>query len=205
MNGQTGFSPLQPITLTGTSISSAPFVEMNPLQVMFDGIVVGSVAAETGSSNTFIIQNAGLGQMTILGWSWTNGTVATGAQRNLTTVINSEGTNVTAFDGNGYFTSSNIPAPGTVVAAGASITVTVNFDTEVSIFTPPPIRRMLADFIIRSLELIIPHSQYIPMAAQHTRCSLVLQAPVRLLSFSILTGKVVGTHSKIALILSMAV
>jgi hypothetical protein len=130
VNGKTGYATSQPVTVTGMSISSAPFITMNPLQVDFNGIVVGSAAQKSGSDSTFIINNVGLGKMTILGFGWTSGPVssATSVFQNLTTV-----NNVTTFDGNGYFTSQNMPPIGTVIPAGGSVTVDVNFNTNVSI------------------------------------------------------------------------
>jgi hypothetical protein len=102
---------------------------MNPLQVDFAGIVVGSAAAYTGSDSTFIINNVGLNPMTILGFGRTNGSVTstTSVFQNLTTVQN-----VTTLDGNGYFTSANMPPIGTVIPGGGSVTVNVNFNTNVS-------------------------------------------------------------------------
>jgi hypothetical protein len=92
--------------------------------VDFAGIVVGSAAAETGSS-TFIINNVGLSPMTILGLAYTNGSI---------TSNNSVFYNVTsdALGVNGYFTSMDMPAVGTVIGGGESVTVSVNFKANVS-------------------------------------------------------------------------
>ena len=125
VNGITGYAPQQPISLTGMSVSSAPFITINPLQVDFAGIVVGSAAAETGSDSTFIINNVGLSPMTILGLAYTNGSVTSNSSvfYNVTSA---------AFDVNGYFTSTDMPAVGTVIPGGASVTVSVNFKANVS-------------------------------------------------------------------------
>jgi hypothetical protein len=125
VNGVTGYAPQQPISLTGMSVSSAPFITINPLQVDFAGIVVGSTAAETGSDSTFIINNVGLSQMTILGFAYTNGSVTSNSS--VFYNVTSE-----ALDVNGYFTSSDLPKVGTVIAGGASVTVSVNFQANVS-------------------------------------------------------------------------
>jgi hypothetical protein len=135
VNGKSGFAPSQPIMLTGMSISSAPFIAMSPLQVDFAGIVVGSAAATTGSDNTFIISNNGLSPMTLLGMAWTNGSISSNSSvfYNLTAGFNSNGNAVTSFGGGGYFTFTNMPAVGTVIAGGASVTVNANFNTNVSL------------------------------------------------------------------------
>ena len=106
VNGVTGYATAQPITLTGMSISSAPFITVNPLQVDFQGIVVGSASQQTGSDSTFIINNVGLGPMTITDFAWTNGSVSspTVVFHNLTLTTDGSGNPVTAFDSNGSFT-----------------------------------------------------------------------------------------------------
>jgi hypothetical protein len=126
------------------SISSAPFITMNPLQVDFDGIVVGSADQETGSDSTFIINNVGLGPMTITGFGWTNGSVSspTAIFHNLTSATDGSGNPVTAFDGNGYFTSINMPSVGTVIPGGGSVTVNVNFNSNVSPFPKAHVLKM---------------------------------------------------------------
>jgi len=133
-NGVAGFESTQPVTVTGMSISGTPFISINPLQVDFAPIVVGSAAAATGSSNTFVINNEGQSPMTILGLAWTNGSVsaATTVFRNMTAGTDSRGNPATVFDGNGYFTSNNMPNVGTVIPAGASITVNSEFNSNVS-------------------------------------------------------------------------
>lgn len=132
-NGVTGYSSQQPITLTGKSISSAPFLSINPLMVDFDGVVVGSAAAESGSDNTFIVSNIGLSAMKILGLAYTTDPISSpnATFYNLTETTNANGTTVTTFDPNGYFTSDDMPQPGTVIAGGGSITVNANFNTNV--------------------------------------------------------------------------
>lgn len=144
VNGVTGYATTQPVTLTGMSISSAPFITMNPLQVDFDGIVVGSADQETGSDSTFIINNVGLGPMTITGFGWTNGSVSspTAIFHNLTSATDGSGNPVTAFDGNGYFTSINMPSVGTVIPGGGSVTVNVNFNSNVSPFPKAHVLKM---------------------------------------------------------------
>jgi hypothetical protein len=138
VNSVPEYATAQPITLTGMSISSAPFITMNPLQVDFDGIVVGSAAAEGGSDSTFIINNVGLAPMNITGFGWTTGSVssATAVFNNLTSITDANGT-VTAFDANGYFTSTNMPSVGTIIPGGGSVTVDVNFNSNASSLSKP--------------------------------------------------------------------
>lgn len=133
VNGVTGYAPQQPITLTGMSISTAPFITMNPLQVDFEGIVVGSAASETGSDSTFIINNVGLTDMTILGLAFTNGSISSASSvfHNLTSTTVG-GVTTTVFDSNGVFTSTNMPAVGSVIKGGGSMTVSANFKSNIT-------------------------------------------------------------------------
>ena len=133
VNAVTGNAPQQPVTLTGTSISAAPFISMDPVQVDFAGIVAVSAAAETGSDSTFIISNVGMADMTILGPAYTNTSISllTSIFYNLTSVTTSSGI-VTTFDSNGIFTSTNMPLAGTVIKGGASITVSANFQSDIT-------------------------------------------------------------------------
>ncbi|KAH9222596.1 WSC domain-containing protein [Leptodontidium sp. 2 PMI_412] len=128
-NGNVGFAPQQPISLTGTAISAAPFITVNPLQIDFAGVVVGSAAAETGSDATFILSNVGLSDMTILGMAWTSDAVNSDAAvfHNLTTVNGK-----TLLDGPGYFTSTSMPSIGQVIPAGGTMTINANFNTNVT-------------------------------------------------------------------------
>ncbi len=134
VNAVTGYATQQPVTLTGMSISAAPFITMNPLQVSFDGVVVGSAAATTGSDAAFVINNVGMSNMTILGYAYTNTSVTstTSVFHNLTsTTVN--GVTTTVFDSNGVFTSTDMPAVGTVIEGGSSVTVSANFNSNVSL------------------------------------------------------------------------
>lgn len=101
--------------------------------VDFDGVVVGTAAAEGGSDNTFIINNIGLSPMRILGLAYTTDSINSpnATFYNLTETTGANGTTITSFDVNGYFTSDNMPQPGTIIPGGGSITIDVNFNTNV--------------------------------------------------------------------------
>ncbi|OBT59099.1 hypothetical protein VE04_00699 [Pseudogymnoascus sp. 24MN13] len=117
-NAVAGYSIRQPVVLTGVSVSSTPFLQTNPLEVDFGGIVLGSVTAQTGLTGTFLIMNSGLSPMTITGYGYTQDDI-------LKAPIF---TNVTQSGSLGFnFTSSNLPLVGTVLAPHSSITVSVNF------------------------------------------------------------------------------
>jgi hypothetical protein len=109
---------------------------MSPLEVDFPGIVIGSAAAGAGSASTFIISNIGQNSMTIQGYAWTTGALTPDSgtattYTNVTITEDSYGNMLYVLDSNGYFTSANLPAVGTVIAGGESITINALFNTTV--------------------------------------------------------------------------
>lgn len=65
------YSTLVPVSLSGTTVSKGPFLDIAPAEVDLGGIVVGSQSALTGLSGTVIISNIGAQAMNILGSAWT--------------------------------------------------------------------------------------------------------------------------------------
>ncbi|OCK77470.1 WSC-domain-containing protein [Lepidopterella palustris CBS 459.81] len=121
INAVPGYSTEQGITLTGTAVSASPFLVINPLQISFPAIVIGS--SNAASTSTFIVSNAGQSDLTILGYAWSNENG--GPYTNITVA------QTMVLDSNGYWTSQNIPALNTIIPAGGSITVTATFNTSV--------------------------------------------------------------------------
>lgn len=123
-NGVAQYSNSLPITLQGNEVSSAPFLSLTPPEVDFGGIVVGSPGAATGLDSSMIISNIGSLPLKILGYGYTGTDMDDGgvSYQNVTT------TQGGSIIGNG-FTSSDLPAVGTIIAAGQSLTVPVNFNS----------------------------------------------------------------------------
>lgn len=124
-NAVAGYSTSQPVVLTGVSVSKRAFLQTNPLEVDFGGIVLGSVAAQTGLTGTFLIMNSGLSPMIITGYGYTQDDIL-GAP-NFTNVTQNGSTGLYDIGLAFNFTASNLPLVGTVVAPEISITVNVNF------------------------------------------------------------------------------
>jgi WSC domain len=125
-NGVTGFSTQQPISVTGKSVSANPYASLIPLQVDFAPLVIGSAAAETGSASTFVIQDIGQSDLVILGYAFTDNIIPTVANTNVTVGGSANGNSV--LDKNGVFTSNDLPAVGSVIRNGTSVTVNVLFN-----------------------------------------------------------------------------
>lgn len=118
-NGVAKYSNIVPISLTGTTVSLVPFLEITPPEVDFGLIVIGSDDQQTGLDATFLVTNAGSQDLTILGTAWTNRTNPQEAPVVYTNISNG--------DLGAGFTSSSIPQAGDVIPAGSSISVPVNF------------------------------------------------------------------------------
>jgi len=120
-NGMTGYSTQQSASLTGTAVSQSPWLSINPLHVNFPEVVIGSAAGAGGSSTTFVIQNIGKANLTISGYAFNND--QNGPNTNVTFSA------VTKLDVNGCFSTQDLPAIGTVIPSGGSITVSASFNT----------------------------------------------------------------------------
>ncbi|KAI9892350.1 MAG: hypothetical protein M1814_001551 [Vezdaea aestivalis] len=126
-NGIPKFTTQQPLAVSGTTVSKNPFLNIQPPQVDFGGLVKGSAEAQAGKAGSIKIQNVGLGNLTITGLAYfdTNGgDDDDGVQlKNVTA-----GTNGTFVVGTG-FTAQLLPETGDVIPAGGSVSVGLVFKT----------------------------------------------------------------------------
>ncbi|KAF4624790.1 hypothetical protein G7Y89_g13381 [Cudoniella acicularis] len=123
VNSASGYSTQQGITLTGTAVSQGPYLAIDPLQVNFPGIVVGSAGSGGATTSTFLLQNLGKSTLTITGYAFGN------QDGSPYTNVTMSGT--AALDSNGTFTSQDLPSLGSTIAPGGSITVTATFNTSI--------------------------------------------------------------------------
>ncbi|KAH8879637.1 WSC-domain-containing protein [Thozetella sp. PMI_491] len=124
-NGVTGYSNQQPLSVTGTTITASAFAAINPVNVNFSPLVLGSASAGAGSDNTLVIQNLGKGNMTILGYGYTINDPTSGTAKFVNVTVNATGQY--RLDANGYFTTTDLPALNSVIAGGSSVIVHMNF------------------------------------------------------------------------------
>ncbi|KAL9609724.1 MAG: hypothetical protein Q9167_005532 [Letrouitia subvulpina] len=125
-NGVPQYSNSLPVSLQGNEVSNTPFLSVSPAEVDFGGIVVGSPGAATGLDSSFILANIGSSPLKIIGYGYTSGDLDDD---------DDEGgagyTNVTRqgpISNLGYgFTSTDLPTVGSIVGAGQSLTVPINF------------------------------------------------------------------------------
>ncbi|KAL8735389.1 MAG: hypothetical protein Q9166_000934 [cf. Caloplaca sp. 2 TL-2023] len=132
-NGVAQYSNSLPITLQGNEVSSNAFLSLSPPEVDFGGIVVGSPGAATGLDSSFIIANIGSSPLNITGYGYSgtdmdddDGRSGDGYVSSYTNVTKSEDGSVI---GEG-FTSSDLPAVGSILAPGKSLTVPINFNAD---------------------------------------------------------------------------
>jgi len=119
-NAVAKYSNLLPISLSGNTVSKAAFLTISPPEVDLGGIVVGSDAATSGLSAAVILANVGAANLTFLGSAWTD------------SVDTEDGdivtyTNITNGNLGSGFSSSSLPAIGSQLSTGQSITVPVKF------------------------------------------------------------------------------
>ena len=128
VNGVAKYSTSLPVTLQGNEVSQKAFLSLSPAEVDFGGIVIGSPGATTGLDSSIILSNVGSMPLKLTGFGYTGDTGAddtNGATfKNVTTA---EGKSTIG----AQFTSSDFPAVGTIIAAGDSLTIPVNFNSKV--------------------------------------------------------------------------
>lgn len=132
-NNVAEYAGTQSISLTGDVITSGAYPSVNPLQVDFSTVVITNTSSGPvsggASDNTFVISNLGEAPLEILGYAYTNGNPVEDETtfKNITT--NANGTAV--LDSNGYFTSTELPTLDTTISAGSSLTIEVDFNTNI--------------------------------------------------------------------------
>lgn len=113
------FSNSLPISLQGNEVSNLPFLALSPAEVDLGGIVIGGPGAATGLDSSFILSNVGLKPLIITGYGYTDDVEPPAQYTNVTFGENSQIGEL--------FTSSDLPAVGTIVPPGNSLTIPINF------------------------------------------------------------------------------
>jgi iron transport multicopper oxidase len=124
INGVPKYSTSLPISLTGTTVSKAAFFDVLTPEVHFGGVVVGSEGAKTGLSSSVILSNIGAETLTFLGSAWTKSVDSEDSPIKFTNI-----TNGNLGDG---FSSSSLPKVGDVLTTGQSITIPLEFLTNIT-------------------------------------------------------------------------
>lgn len=125
-NAIAGYSTSFPISLTGNEVSNRPFLVIAPITVDYGGVVILDPNNVPTNSLPFTISNAGLGNLTILGYAYTQDDLDDD---------DIDYTNITfADDGSGPlgdgFVAQNLPPIGTVIAGGAQVSVESSFSPD---------------------------------------------------------------------------
>ncbi|PQE05793.1 wsc domain-containing protein [Rutstroemia sp. NJR-2017a BVV2] len=113
------YSTIVPVSVSGTTVSKGPFLNIAPAEVDLGGIVVGSQAAYSGLSGTVIVSNIGAQVLNIIGTAWTPNISPDDGSPIYTNITNGS-------LGNG-FSSTDIPKAGDTISSGGSVTVPLNF------------------------------------------------------------------------------
>ncbi|KUJ23286.1 WSC-domain-containing protein [Mollisia scopiformis] len=124
-NAVTQYSNILPISLSGTTVSKTAYLTITPPAVDLGGVVVGSQAAVSGLSASVILSNVGADTLTFLGSAWTASIDTT--QGKIITYHNITNGNFGA-----SFSSTNLPKVGDTIAPGASLTIPVQFISNIT-------------------------------------------------------------------------
>jgi len=125
VNGVTGYASIMPISITGQATSSSAVPNLNPLQVAFSPIVVGSASASLGSESTVVLANLGKTAMRIIGYAYTTENPLEADAEDFTNVTSSGG--LSTLDSNGFFTSPALPPVGTSIESTSSLIIDLDF------------------------------------------------------------------------------
>ncbi|KAF7950917.1 uncharacterized protein EAE97_002469 [Botrytis byssoidea] len=122
-NAVPGFATLYPISLTGTEVSSKPFLAIAPTTVDYGGIIITNESDINPQSAIFTISNKGLMAMTILGYAYTADDLDDSPIFVNSTVMNG------SWDlGFGYFGAVGLPEIGSQIAPSSQISIQSFFE-----------------------------------------------------------------------------
>ncbi|KAK6593884.1 WSC domain-containing protein-like protein 3 [Botrytis cinerea] len=121
-NAVAGFATLYPISLTGTEVSSKPFLAIAPTTVDYGGIIITNGSDINPQSAIFTISNKGLMPMTIMGYAYTADELDDSP-----TFINSTVMGGTWDLGFGYFSAVGLPEIGSQIAPSSQISIQSSF------------------------------------------------------------------------------
>lgn len=131
-NSVAEFASSQSISLTGDAVTDGSYPSVNPLQVDFTAVVVTNTTSgpiSNGASyNTFILSNLGETELEVMGYAYTNTDPSDDDTQFTNLTVNG---NETLVDSNGYFTTTELPALQSSIAAGNSLTIEVSFNTNI--------------------------------------------------------------------------
>lgn len=122
-NAVPGFTTLYPISLTGTEVSSKPFLAIAPTTVDYGGIIITNESDVNPQSAIFTISNKGLMAMSILGYAYTADDLDDSP-----IFINSTVVNGTWDLGFGYFSAVGLPEIGSQIAPSSQISIKSSFE-----------------------------------------------------------------------------
>jgi WSC domain len=121
-NAVSGYTTLFPISLMGTEVSAAPFLEVAPVTVDYGGVVITDSTNISTISSPFTISNVGQGSMTILGYAYTYN-----YQGSNSIFTNATQTNGVWNLGLG-FTSLSLPPINSVINGNSALSIQSTFD-----------------------------------------------------------------------------
>ncbi|KAF3905657.1 hypothetical protein ABW21_db0206699 [Orbilia brochopaga] len=124
-NGVSGYTSQQPVTLSVNIISSGAFLQVQPLEVSFGGVVFGSEEQTDGLSSSIYIKNVGTQPLTIVNYVYST-TAVDDIDDTTDWVAIQSPTNGGPWQINDGF-EAEFPAKGSTIAAGTNVAVPLTF------------------------------------------------------------------------------
>ncbi|KAK4969922.1 hypothetical protein LTR66_011603 [Elasticomyces elasticus] len=121
-NGVGGYATVFPLSLTGTEVSQKAYFSLSPITIDFGGLVLGIPGESPANTLSFSIANLGSHDLSISRYAYT-----TEEPANASAVWTYATYSNNTWDLGVGFTSSNLPAVGSVLKAGQSQTVDATF------------------------------------------------------------------------------
>lgn len=127
------YAGTQSISLSGNAITDGAYPSVNPLQVDFSTVTVTNTStgpvSSGASDSTFVLSNIGEAALEILGYAYTTGNPV--EDETTFTNLTTDGNGIIILDSNGYFSTTELPALESIISAGSSLTIEVDFNTNI--------------------------------------------------------------------------
>ncbi|KAK6525361.1 hypothetical protein TWF694_005500 [Orbilia ellipsospora] len=124
-NGVTGYSSQQPVSLSANLISSNAFLQLQPQEVSFGGVVWNSSQQQDGIASSMYIKNTGTKPLVILNYAYTNTSVDDIDESTMWTYLSAPKSGSYWYINDGF--EAAFPNPGSTVAPGVSVAVELEF------------------------------------------------------------------------------
>ncbi|KAF3934543.1 hypothetical protein ABW19_dt0208421 [Dactylella cylindrospora] len=127
-NGVTGYTSQQPVSLSATIVSETAFLQVQPLEISFGGIIHGSEQQTDGITSSVYIKNIGGAPMTILNYVYTADSLDDIDENTVWTRISAPASGDWWYINDGF--EASFPSEGSTIAPGVNVAVELKFQPD---------------------------------------------------------------------------